>query len=106
MNTADQFQVAMHTPGPWEAVNNLVRSSMVQPEGSGRVGGVMVAECADGFGLKFGSEACANAKLIAAAPELLAVLQELVNEVQPLGIDRPAYQAALEVINKAQGEKS
>jgi hypothetical protein len=34
----------------------------------------MLAECFDGFGVRFGSETHANAKLMAAAPELLAEL--------------------------------
>ena len=45
----------------------------------------------------------ANARLIAAAPELLEALGEMVNEAQPLGIERPAYKAALAAITRAEG---
>lgn len=40
----------------------------------------------------------------AAAQDLLTALQGLVNEQQPLGIDRPTYQAALAAITLATGE--
>lgn len=60
---------ARHTPGPWEAVGNLVRSPMHQPEGLPT--GVQVAECRDGYFLPHTEEAKANARLIAAAPGLL-----------------------------------
>ncbi|MFZ6655870.1 hypothetical protein [Undibacterium sp. TJN19] len=39
---------------------------------------------------------------IATSDETLAALKEMVNEVQPLGIDRPVYQAALAAIEKAE----
>lgn len=64
-----------HTPGPWEATGNFVRSPMHQPEGLPR--GVQIVECRDGYFLPHTEEARANARLIAAAPELLAALQNL-----------------------------
>ena len=48
-------------------------------------------------------EARANARLIAAAPDLLAALRTLVDEPQPLGIDRAAYRDALLAIERAGG---
>jgi len=75
MNAADQFDAPKHTPGPWEAIGNLVRSPMVHPQGTDRPRGIMLAECADGYGVKANSaEAAANARLFAAAPDLLAEL--------------------------------
>lgn len=41
--------------------------------------------------------------LVCAAPELLAALEALVNEPQPLGIDRQIYQCALRTIDMARG---
>ena len=51
-----------HTPGPWEAVSNLVRTART-PEG----GGYLVAECPANMGNRL-----EDAQLIAAAPDLLA----------------------------------
>ena len=62
-----------HTPGPWEAVGNLVRSPMVQPQGLSK--GVQIAECRDAYFLSHTEESKANAHLIAAAPELLDALR-------------------------------
>lgn len=39
-----------------------------------------------------------NAPSAADDKHLLAIIEALVNEPQPLGIDRPAYQAALKVL--------
>lgn len=52
-----------HTPGPWEAIGNLVRSPMDKSLG----GGVMLAECSDRWFQKVNSdEAKANARRIVA----------------------------------------
>lgn len=56
-----------HTPGPWDAENEVVTLSNV-------VGEKIVALSAPG---RTYEEQLANAKLIAAAPELLAILDEL-----------------------------
>ena len=63
---------AKHTPGPWEAVGNLVRSPMVQPQGLSK--GVQIAECRDAYFLSHTEESKANARLIAAAPERVSHL--------------------------------
>lgn len=62
-----------HTPGPWEAMGNWVRSPMHQPEGLPR--GVQIAECRDGYFLPHTPEAKANARLIAAAPSMYDYLR-------------------------------
>ena len=65
---------AQHTPGPWEATGNLVRSLMAKELGSG----VMLAECSDRWFVKVNSdEAKANARLIAKAPEMLEALKDV-----------------------------
>lgn len=56
---------ATHTPGPWEAVSNLVRTART-PTG----GGFLVAECPANIGSRL-----EDARLIAAAPELLEACQ-------------------------------
>ena len=58
------------TAGPWEAIGNLVRSAMSD-------GGFLIAECRDGNGQPHSDEANANARLIAAAPELFEALTEI-----------------------------
>ncbi|MFN3731329.1 hypothetical protein [Comamonas testosteroni] len=94
---------AKHTPGPWEATGNLVRSPMHQPEGLPR--GVQIVECRDGYFLPHTEEAKANARLIAAAPELLEALQEFDDAMKEAG-DWPGttneLQRLLGVVDKAR----
>ena len=96
---------AKHTPGPWEAVGNLVRSPMVQPQGLSK--GVQIAECRDAYFLSHTEESKANARLIAAAPELLEALQEMVSLVEMvIPFDGPQQRKARAAIAKATGEQS
>lgn len=67
-----------HTLGPWEAIGNLVRSPMVKLQGIPK--GVQIAECRDPYFLDQTDEAKANARLMAAAPELLEVAQLIIDE--------------------------
>lgn len=57
-----------HTPGPWRSVNNYVVSII---EGGSKMHRVTIARCVYGSG----PEERANARLIAAAPEMLHVLE-------------------------------
>lgn len=101
-----------HTPGPWEAIGNLVRSPMAKENGSG----VMLAECADRWFLKVNSdEAKANARLMAAAPELLEALQTIDKRFKACSkatiLSSEAYDAFYQsfvqaAIAKATGEQS
>lgn len=45
-----------------------------------------------------------TARLLAAAPKLLAALIALIEERQPLGIEREAYQTAIQLITELEGE--
>lgn len=65
---------AKHTAGPWEAVSNLVRTART-PTG----GGFMVAECPANIGSRL-----EDARLIAAAPELLEALTRLSDQCERL----------------------
>ena len=56
-----------HTSGNWEAIGNLVRTSLTE-------GGFLVAECRDRDGQPHSDEAKRYARLVAAAPELLEAL--------------------------------
>jgi len=75
-----------HTPGPWEDVGTVVRT-LLTPDG----GGFIIAGCPAG-----NADRRANSRLIAAAPQLLAVCRELLEskdnwsdyDVSPSIIDR------------------
>ena len=64
-----------HTPGPWQ-VNRKVRTS-VETVADGQ-GFNLIADCSDPDNVRPSVEDRANAALIAAAPELLAALEQLV----------------------------
>ena len=83
-----------HTPGPWKI-------GTPPPNGEQTVGtdqGLMVAVATTGAGV----QTKANASLIAAAPDLLDVLEELVAEFGVCGLTEKACAA----IAKATGEQS
>ncbi len=96
-----------HTPGPWETINLDVYSSAWT--------GVKVADCyiPRPAGVYDGGECEANARLIAAAPDLLNELKKVVNVVDNSdhwwlgsgdrgGVD---LESILSVIAKAEGEE-
>lgn len=66
---------AQHTPGPWKVFTTSDGSKVI---GIGDRNGEGVADC--GFGIWRGGseEALANARLIAAAPDLLSALKALM----------------------------
>lgn len=88
-----------HTPGPWEQCGQLVRT---QFNGEG---GFLVAECSMTL-RQYG----ANAALIAAAPDLLAALEDLVANQNgcPLPSYEAGWNAAMEAaqaaLKKARGQ--
>lgn len=86
---------AKHTAGPWEAVSNLVRTART-PTG----GGFLVAECPANIGSRL-----EDARLIAAAPELLEALTRLSDQCERLRLpgqrQTDAEANALAVIAKA-----
>ncbi|WP_434513806.1 hypothetical protein AB6Q56_14590 [Dechloromonas sp. ARDL1] len=57
-----------HTPGPWEAISNVVHGPM-------KDGGYLIAECPANIGNRI-----EDARLIAAAPELLDALIAITDE--------------------------
>ena len=102
-----------HTPGPWEMSGTSIKSrgrtiasAYFSPE-SGYIGGVKSRGVTE-------EEARSNACLIAAAPELLTALTQLLREIDYLiedgmlnteGVDdHPSIQAARAAIRKATGE--
>lgn len=81
-----------HTPGPW-AVDNLTV----------RWGGYFVADC-DGKGdIARQGECQANARLIAAAPDLLEQSQAAAASLRQAGVHPSYYAGLLAAIAKAGG---
>jgi len=87
--------MSKHTPGPWEV--NFKKFNEVRAEN-----GAVVAECKKLTSL-VGLQA--NARLIAAAPNLLEALQGLLNAL-PSATTHPAIRAARAAIAKATGDES
>lgn len=90
-----------HTPGPWEAdiedVGTLLHRAVIGPRGE------LVADC-DAYRLS-GEETAANARLIAAAPDLLDALHELLRATD-FDNDEPWIVKAHAAISKATGAAS
>jgi len=90
-----------HTPGPWHysGVDALPRVR-VNREHSGTTG-FLIADCNNSH---LGGEAVANAKLIAAAPELLEALKGMIHVVRKLpNIDAyPLWEEVETACNAAQ----
>ncbi|MFN3858152.1 MAG: hypothetical protein ACK4RV_10400 [Caulobacter sp.] len=97
--------MAAHTPGPWEVAGNCVRTRyrMGDPDNNG----TMVADVG-----VFPPEREANARLIAAAPELLAALRQTTDLLATANksTDRPSSYVweivgqARAALSKATGE--
>lgn len=97
---------AQHTPGPWIA-HALMVSEAGQPIGNGRD----ICHC--GLGMRPSrdlEQSRANARLIAAAPRLLAALQALLHECTQDGvserIDRAISEEAYAACEQAEGAGS
>lgn len=71
---AENPTTAQHTPGPWVIDGNRIRTDYIRFEGAVR--GVCVAQV-DKAGVGT-PQAEANARLMAAAPELLAALKDIL----------------------------
>jgi hypothetical protein len=93
----------MHTPGPW--IVQLDRSTKGKAPRMALVvaGGRAAIDCT-GSGKDFNQD-CANAKLIAAAPDLLAFVMELASGCNATTRDLPPSirRDAKALIAKAQG---
>ena len=90
--------MSAHTPGPWEVSAPYVRTRFDINEG----GGTCIAEIDT-----ITAEHVANARLIAASPDLLAALDALVTACEVPGENcevEQALPAAIAAIAKATGE--
>jgi hypothetical protein len=91
---SNENQDVGHTPGPWHADIYCVWA-----------GGIYVAGTKTGLPVE---QQIANARLIAAAPELLEALEaytKMYDEVQPAGGWQGVYEDGLAAIAKAKGEQ-
>ncbi len=94
--------MSKHTPGPWEA--HLDEAYFVTGPDRGRVAIMTHLKGAHGLGgRRSGDESAANARLIAAAPDLLEALTDLLGW-QTLAPD-DVVAAARAAIDKAEGVK-
>lgn len=88
-----------HTAGPWKAIGNPYSDKardIVSPEGD-RIAAV------NGAAFDNSSEVAANARLIAAAPDLLAALQWAVEAADINQYEADWYADARAAIAKAKG---
>ncbi len=85
-----------HTPGPWATARGFEGQTVVGSDG------VLVADCSiiDRLGQRTGPECTANARLIAAAPDLLEALKAVVAIADRRTVEFDAAHAA---IAKAEG---
>ena len=100
--------MSKHTPGPWYRINGSdIFTEVGAPNASGikapRNDGWMVADC-DMGSLGF-DEVTANARLIAAAPDLLTALEMVLDDPESLDGRPRTYSAARAAIAKARGDK-
>jgi hypothetical protein len=80
-----------HTPGPWQAVTNDTGAFAIESDGDLTA---VICQRADWPSRK--DESLANARLIAAAPDLLEALQECATRLEKAGIfggSHPEYAA-------------
>lgn len=101
-----------YTPSPWLISDNCLDSHYTILDGSrgARVGRVLIAQRVSGY---TSEESIANARLIAAAPDLLSELRDLAGFIEKYGhtVDRAAFMRNIEgyliaakgAISKAQG---
>lgn len=94
-----------HTSGPWKAESLVVNGERkVCSQSQDREGAIIayVGDMGDLFGASFDGEGPANARLIAAAPDLLAALQMFLAEYDVPGREnRPEIAAAHAAVEKA-----
>lgn len=85
---------AAHTPGPWEAIGHSVRAPCV------KYSFTTVAQCLTG--LKTAHEVAANARIIAAAPDMLQALVKSYEELACGNVNSAAERIA-HAIERATG---
>lgn len=94
-------EIKKHTPGPW-VLNDEDRTIIITGGEDKYVCDVQIHQVPRAMGLHEEPTRMANAKLIAAAPELLKALQDIVNLQMIFAKDgSEAFDRAKEAIKKA-----
>jgi hypothetical protein len=108
-----------HTPGPWEVETTETGSQYIDAKGKYDYGNQAVlviapndcaahpvADASANWTCRDGAECEANARLIAAAPDLLAALEEILSRYDDdnLKLTVDAIQASRASVKKARGE--
>jgi hypothetical protein len=101
---------AKHTPGPWRIFTTMDGTKLI---GIGDSNGEGIIDAGFGVWREGDPEAIANARLIAAAPDLVDALEELLDACNELNdaynsrmIDPHAMSSARAALAKAKGEKT
>lgn len=99
-----------HTPGPWR-VEPVGRAAFRAPNEDGANDLCIIAEngLCPGIVWEYLKEGEANARLIAASPDLLALCKEMREWLRPEIREEPGrsfFWKLVDVINKAEGKKS
>lgn len=91
-----------HTPGPWMAKDQVIRGPGLHPYPTVES---QIADCRQTWECRLSdNEAEANARLIAAAPELLEALRLVLNDNRLMNaMNREQARAILDAIAKATG---
>ncbi len=89
--------MSAHTAGPWAIDWNVSRIDVFSSDAATLIATIRRSTPSDGID----ADARANARLIAAAPELLEALRDLAESVRAAGITGPYLDAADAAIAKA-----
>lgn len=95
--------MAAHTPGPWHLINSVCVGGPIEP--GWEEAGTGIAHC--GMRARTQEEAAANARLIAAAPDMLAAIEAFVG-AWDRGDTHDGHEAlgmAKSALTKARGEQ-
>lgn len=84
-----------HTPGPWQVGESISGKPLIVTKSHGTI-----AQPTGGFE----NEIKANARLIAAAPDLLAIVKELLICGPNAGHNQDLLTSAIEAVAKAEGK--
>jgi hypothetical protein len=92
-----------HTPGPWR-INTAIRAGEFDVKDANSSGGHAPIAKVRGDKRRTANQALANARLIAAAPDLLEALKDMLPELESIG-PLEKFERARAAIAKATGEQ-